>query len=100
MRMPTYSEARGRQGTETMNPFDQKKGVVTTSLKNKTGPVSNQFPRSMFSMGSDSYFESMKMRLGRRFPGRSRIVFEFPCEDRLFAKNCKDRGFFLAPERS
>jgi hypothetical protein len=35
---------------ETMNPFEQKGGVVTKSLKNKAGPVSNQFPRSMFSM--------------------------------------------------
>jgi hypothetical protein len=34
----------------TINPIDQKKGVATKSLKNKTGLVSNQFARSMFSM--------------------------------------------------
>ena len=96
MRMPTYSEARGRQGMETMNPFDQQNGVVTKSLKNKTGPVSNQYH---VLHGSGAYFESMTMRFGRRFPRATRIVFGFPFECRRFAKNCKDRGFFLVSER-
>jgi hypothetical protein len=92
------SETHGRQGMDNQSYRSKKGGRDEVIEKQDWAGIESVCAQHVFH-GPDSYFKSMKAKFGTRFPRTTRIVFGFPCEHRRFAKNCKDRGFFLASER-
>jgi hypothetical protein len=100
MRLRTYSEPSGLEGMESMNTCDQQNGVVMKRLKNKAAAMLNLFPHSMFPMGTIHTLNRQRRNYWNNStriypPGRTRAYQETV----LFAKNCKDTGFFPPLER-